>query len=34
MHIGAAAVVREAAAPAGADLDEEIRAACRALGKT
>lgn len=30
MHFNAAAVAREA----GADLDEEIRAACRALGKT
>jgi predicted RNA-binding Zn-ribbon protein involved in translation (DUF1610 family) len=32
MHIGAAAVVRDGTAVA--DVDEEIRAACRALGKT
>ena len=34
LHFNAAAVAREAAAADGADLADEIRAACRALGKT
>src|SRR2546423_5330077 len=34
LHFNATAVAREAAAADGADLADEIRAACRALGKT